>query len=119
MCTVAVVWLAGIPVADKAVQLAASLREAELVATAERLEPPRTAKLGSSRSTFATGEAILRVLEDCLDELLERRATLLREHVCRALRCQLSKAIVPHASRAWPGSRPSRRQRIRGAGQEN
>ncbi len=38
MCTVAVVWLAGIPVADKAVQLAASLREAELVATAERLE---------------------------------------------------------------------------------
>ena len=37
MCTVAVVWLAGIPVADKAVQLA-SLREAELVATAERLE---------------------------------------------------------------------------------
>jgi hypothetical protein len=32
-------WLAGIPVADKAVlQLAASLRDAELIATAERLE---------------------------------------------------------------------------------
>ena len=34
-----VMWLAGIPVADKAVlQLAASLRDAELIATAERLE---------------------------------------------------------------------------------
>ena len=32
-------WLAGIPVADKAVlQLAVSLREAELIFTAERLE---------------------------------------------------------------------------------
>ena len=39
MCTVVCMWLAGIPVADKTVLwLAASLREAELVDTAERLE---------------------------------------------------------------------------------
>ncbi len=39
MCTVTVMWLAGIPVADKAVlHLAASLRDADLVGTAERLE---------------------------------------------------------------------------------
>jgi hypothetical protein len=56
-------WLAGIPVADRAVlQLAASLREAELVDTAERLERAR-------------------VLEECPEGLLELRATLLQERV--------------------------------------
>ena len=48
-------WLAGIPVADSAIlQLGASLREAELIHTAERLEHPTTAKPGSSRSTSQT-----------------------------------------------------------------
>ena len=39
MCTVIVLWLAGSPVAAKAVlRVAASLREAELIDTAETLE---------------------------------------------------------------------------------
>ncbi len=74
----------GIPVADKAVlRLAASLREAELIDTAERLERAydREARIVALDATDR--EAILRVLEDCPDELLELRATLLQEQVWR------------------------------------
>ena len=56
MCTAVIMWLAGIPVDDKTVlQLAASLREAEPVDTAERRARDTTAKPGSSRSTSQTG----------------------------------------------------------------
>ena len=55
MCTVVIMWLAGIPVADRAVlQLAASLRKAEFTAAAERLERAYDRKPESSRSTFPT-----------------------------------------------------------------
>ena len=59
-----IMWLAGIPVADKVVlRLAASLREAELGDTAERPDAPTTAKRGSSRSTLPTGRRSCVVLE--------------------------------------------------------
>ena len=75
-------WLAGIPVADKAVlQLAASLREAELVDTAERLERAYDREARIVALDVPDREAILRVLEECPDELLELRATLLQERV--------------------------------------
>ena len=75
-------WLAGIPVADKAVlQLAASLREAELVDTAERLEHACDREARIVALDVPDREAILRVLEECPDELLELRATLLQERV--------------------------------------
>ena len=66
MCTVAVMWLAGIPVADKAVlHLAASLREAELIFTAERLERAYDREARIVALDIPDREAILRVLEDC------------------------------------------------------
>ena len=84
MCTVAVIWLAGIPVADRAVlHLAASLREAELVFTAERLERAYDREARIVALDIPDREAILRVLEDCPEELAELRATLLQEHVWR------------------------------------
>ena len=84
MCTVVCMWLAGIPVADRAVlQLAASLREAELVDTAERLEPAYDREARIVALDIPDREAILRVLEDCPEGLLELRATLLQEHVWR------------------------------------
>ena len=77
-------WLACIPVADKAVlQLAASLREAELVDTAERLERAYDREARIVALDITDREAILRVLEECPEELLELRATLLQEHVWR------------------------------------
>ena len=84
MCTVVVMWLAGIPVADRAVlHLAASLREAELVRTAERLERAYDREARIVALDIPDREAILRVLEDCPEELAELRATLLQEHVWR------------------------------------
>ena len=84
MCTVVVMWLAGIPVADRAVlQLAASLREAELVDTAERLERAYDREARIVALDIPDREAILRVLEDCPEELAELLATLLQEHVWR------------------------------------
>ena len=84
MCTVVRMWLAGIPVADRAVlQLAASLREAELVDTAERLERAYDREARIVALDIPDREAILRVLEDCPEELAELRATLLQEHVWR------------------------------------
>ena len=75
-------WLAGIPVADKTVLwLAASLREAELVDTAERLERAYDREARIVALDVPDREAILRVLEECPDELLELRATLLQERV--------------------------------------
>ena len=72
-------WLAGIPVADKAVlHLAASLREAELIFTAERLERAYDREARIVALDIPDREAILRVLEDCPEELAELRATLLR-----------------------------------------
>ena len=77
-------WLARIPVADKAVlQLAASLREAELVDTAERLEQAYDREARIVALDVPDREAILRVLEECPEELLELRVTLLQEHVWR------------------------------------
>jgi hypothetical protein len=77
-------WLAGIPVADKVVlRLAASLREAELVDTAELLEGAYDREARIVALDVADREAILRVLEDCPEELLELPATLLQEHVWR------------------------------------
>ena len=74
MCTVVVMWLAGIPVADRAVlQLAASLREAELIDTAERLEHAYDREARIVALDVTDREAILRVLEECPEELLELR----------------------------------------------
>ncbi len=84
MCTLVVLWLAGIPVADKAVlHLAASLREADLIFTAERLERAYDREARIVALDIPDREAILRVLEDCPEELGELRATLLQEHVWR------------------------------------
>ena len=77
-------WLAGIPVADKIVlRLAADLREAELVDTAEILERAYDHEARIVALDIPDREAILRVLEECPEELLELRATLLQEHVWR------------------------------------
>ncbi len=79
-----VMWLAGIPVADKAVlQLAASLREAELVDTAETLERAYDREARIVALDIPDREGILRVLEEYPDELLQLRATLLQAHVWR------------------------------------
>ena len=76
-------WLAGIPVADKAVlHLAASLRDAELIHTAERLERAYAAKPGSSpRHSRPRGDPPR--ARGLPVELAELRATLLQEHVWR------------------------------------
>ena len=77
-------WLAGIPVADKAVlQLAASLRDAELIATAERLERAYDREARIVALDIPDREAIFRLLEDCPEELVGLRATLFQEHVWR------------------------------------
>ena len=72
MSTVAVMLLAGISVADRAVlHLAASLREAELTFTAERLERAYDSEVGIVALEILDREAILRVLEDCPEELAQ------------------------------------------------
>jgi hypothetical protein len=73
-----------IPVADKAVlHLPASLREAELIDTAELVEAAYDREARIVALDIPDREAILRVLEDCPEEMLELRATLLHEHVWR------------------------------------
>ena len=58
-------WLAGIPVADRAVlQLAVSLREAELIFAAERLERAYDLEARIVALDIPDREAILRVLEE-------------------------------------------------------
>ena len=70
MCTVVGMWLAGIPVADRAVlQLAAGLREAELVDTAERLERAYDREARIVALDVPDREAILRVLEERPEKL--------------------------------------------------
>ena len=77
-------WLAGLPVAYRAVlELTRRLREIELVATAERLERAHDREAKIVALDVDDREAILRVLEDCPNELEELRATLLQEHVWR------------------------------------
>ena len=60
-----------------------SLREAELVDTAEPLERAYDREARIVALDILDREAILRVLEECPEELLELRATLLQEHVWR------------------------------------
>jgi hypothetical protein len=84
MCTVALMWLAGIPVADKPSSASPPASAKPSSSTPPNYsKAPTTAKPGSSRSTLPTGRAILRVLEECPEEMLELRATLLQEHVWR------------------------------------
>ena len=84
MCTVVCHVARRIPVADSGVlRLAASLRETELVATAELLERAYDREARIVALEISDREAILRVLEDCPEELAELRATLLQEHVWR------------------------------------
>ena len=105
MCTVVVVWLAGIPVADKAVlHLAASLREAELIATAEWLERASDREAGSSRSTSPT-EATPGARR-VSPELAQLRATLLLEHVWRKPR----RALLTYLVNDKASGRPYRRR---------
>jgi hypothetical protein len=68
---------------QRRLHLAATLREGELVDTAERLEQPCDREARIVALDVPEREAILRVLEDCPEELLELRATLLQEHVWR------------------------------------
>ena len=66
-------WLAGIPVDDRAVlHLAASLREAELTFTAERLERACAREARIVALDIPDREAILCMLEDRPEELAER-----------------------------------------------
>ena len=73
-------WLAGIPVRDPAVgDLIGRLREEELDPHADHLE--RTLDRGARIVALDENDrhAILRVMEECPDELLELRATLIQE----------------------------------------
>jgi len=77
-------WLAGIPVADPAIRdLVSRLREAELDPHADHLE--RTLERGARIVALDENDrhAILRVLEECPDDLLELRATLIQEAAWR------------------------------------
>ena len=58
-------------------------REAELVDTAEILERDYDREDRIVALDIPDREAILRVLEECPEELLELRATLLKEHIWR------------------------------------
>ena len=74
----------GSSVADSAVlHLAASLRDAELVDAAETLGGAYDREARIVALDITDREAILRVLEECPEELLELRATLLQERVWR------------------------------------
>jgi hypothetical protein len=72
--------LAGIPVAgDEVVELVVRLRAADITTVADHLE--RTLDRGTRIVALDEDErhAILRVLEECPDGLLELRATLVQE----------------------------------------
>ena len=78
------VMLAGIPVADRDVlDLTRRLRASGFVDTAEALELAYDSERGGVALTVPDREAIVRVLEDCPDELAELRGVLLREHEWR------------------------------------
>ena len=62
---------------------ALDLREAELVNTAELLEGAYDREARIVALDIPDREAILRVLEDCPEQMLDLRATLLQEHVWR------------------------------------
>ena len=74
MCTVVVMWLAG-TVADKAaIELAASLREAELVDTAERLERALGSEsTGAALETWAPRSVVEAALRAALRGVVLRR----------------------------------------------
>jgi hypothetical protein len=77
-------WLAGIPIADdQVVELVTRLRAVGITTTADHLE--RTLDRGARIVALEEYDrhAILRVLEDCPDELGDLRATLLQEVVWR------------------------------------
>ena len=77
-------WLAGIPVTDKTVlQLAASLREAELIDTAEILERAYDREAKIVTLDIPAREADPACARGVPEEMLELRATLLQEHVWR------------------------------------
>ncbi len=71
----------GIPVADKTSSGSPPASAKPLVDTAERLERAYDRAARIVALDVPDREAILRVLEDCPDELLELRATLLQERV--------------------------------------
>jgi hypothetical protein len=62
---------------------AASLREAEQIDTPDLLEGAYDREARIVALDIPDREAILRVLEDCPEEMLELRPTLLQEHVWR------------------------------------
>lgn len=92
-------WLAGIPVADEhVVELVGRLRDADLHPTADHLQ--RTLDRGARIVALDGNDrhAILRVLEERPDELLELRATLIQEAVWRkseGLRSNCACGLAP------------------------
>jgi hypothetical protein len=76
--------LAGVPVDDRLVlELASRLHDAGLDDAAETLHDGYDGERRVVALTIAEREAILRVLEDCPDELGELRGVLVREHEWR------------------------------------
>jgi hypothetical protein len=76
--------LAGLPVDDRLVlELARRLHDAGFDDEAATLEDAYDAERAVVALTIAEREAILRVLEDCPEELAELRGVLLREHEWR------------------------------------
>jgi hypothetical protein len=72
--------LAGIPVADRSVlEITRRLRHAGVDGNAETLELAYAAEQRVAALTIDDREAILSILEDCPDDLLELRGVLLRE----------------------------------------
>jgi len=78
------IMLAGIPVLDRDVlELTRRLRASGFVDTAETLELAYDMERHVAALTIPDREAVVRVLEDCPDELAELRGVLLREHEWR------------------------------------
>ena len=83
MCPVVVMWLAGIPGRRQDRPKARSSRSAVSTVSASRRLAASQYDRGARIVALDVPdrEAILRVLEDCPEDLLELRATLLQEHV--------------------------------------
>ena len=107
-------WLAGLPVADRAVlELTRRLRENELDATAERLERAYDREAKIVALDITDREAILRVLEDCPDEPDRAACHARQEHVWRQ-RAKASRSLERGASRTLrTGTQNHRRNRSR------